>query len=113
MLARMTNDTSISRSRTAKARQRALDDAFKWLMADSRGRLLVWDLLASAGVFQSSMSSSPELTAFHEGRRDIGLADLARIMRLCPEHYIRMAAEAQAATPSNGDKNDDDRDSRA
>ena len=111
MLARMTNDTSTRRNRSAKARQRRLDEAFKWLMADARGRLLMWDRLAHAGVFHSSMSPTPELTAFHEGRRDLGLRDLGQIMRLCPEHYLRMAAEAEEAAFSQGDK-DDGRDDR-
>jgi hypothetical protein len=41
------------------------------------------------------MRETPEKTAFAEGRRDMGLHDLALIMRLCPEQYTRMAAEQQ------------------
>lgn len=98
------------RAKAGKVRERQQDEAFKWLMADRRGRLLVWQRLADAGVFTTSMSATPELTAFREGRRDLGLADLARVMRLCPEQYARMAAEAQS-TPTEGeapDGRDDD-----
>ena len=84
------------RRKAGKLRERQLAEAFRWLMGDARGRLLMWERLAEAGVFRCSMASSPELTAFREGRRDMGLRDLGLIMRLCPEQYTRMAAEAQA-----------------
>jgi hypothetical protein len=133
MFARMTNEPSTPepptrkgydagnrrhverRARTSKVRRGRLDDAFKWLMDDPRGRLLMWDRLGEAGIFHSSMSSSAELTAFREGRRDIGLIDLARIMRLCPAQYARMTEEAQARQTStlDGDKDDGRDDQRA
>ncbi len=84
------------RRKAGKLRERRLDEAFRWLMGDARGRLLMWERLADSGVFRCSMAHSPELTAFREGRRDMGLRDLGQIMRLCPEQYARMAAEAQA-----------------
>jgi predicted Fe-S protein YdhL (DUF1289 family) len=84
------------RAKSAKGRQRQADEAFKWLMADPRGRLLMWERLGAAGIFRTSMAASPELTAFNEGRRDAGLRDLNRVMRLCPEQYMRMVGEAQA-----------------
>jgi hypothetical protein len=101
------------RGRVRRRHDRLLDDAFKWLMGDARGRMLMWQRLAEAGVFRSSLGATPELTAFHEGRRDMGLRDLGNIMRLCPEQYMRMTAESVASdvavqasafdTP-NGDK---------
>lgn len=106
------------RRKAGKLRERRLAEAFKWLMGDARGRLLMWERLAESGVFHSSMADSPEQTAFREGRRDMGLRDLGMIMRLCPDQYTRMAAEAQIAglpkTPefTNGDK-DDGRDDSA
>ena len=105
------------RRKDSKLRERQLEEAFRWLMGDARGRRLMWQRLADAGVFRSSMAASPELTAFKEGRRVLGLKDLGLIMRLCPEHYARMAAEqaasdatqaasdkAQAKQPTNGDE---------
>ncbi|SKA37768.1 hypothetical protein SAMN02745126_05952 [Enhydrobacter aerosaccus] len=83
-------------------------------MGDARGRMLMWERLAEAGVFRCSFASSAELMAFREGRRDMGLRDLGEIMRLCPEQYMRMASEARARTSNtpNGDK-DDERDDSA
>ena len=94
------------RAKTAKATRLQHNDDFRWLMGDARGRRIIWNLLAKAGVFRSSMGLSPELTAFNEGRRDLGLAVLADLMRLCPEEYGRMQAEAISKQPaSNGETN--------
>src|SRR4051794_36226520 len=82
------------REKTAKAARLQRNADFRWLMGDLRGRRFVWDLLAKAGLFRSSIGISPELTAFNEGRRDLGLVVLADMMRLCPEQYARMQAEA-------------------
>lgn len=97
------------RGKARKQHERQLAEALKWLMGDARGRMLMWERLAEAGVFHSSMAPTPEETAFREGRRAMGLRDLVEIMRLCPEHYTRMAAEAQArlSTTSSGEANDE------
>lgn len=101
------------RGRARRRHGRLLDEAFKWLMGDARGRMLMWQRLAEAGVFRSSFGATAELTAFHEGRRDMGLRDLGNIMRLCPEQYMRMTAEsvdfdtatqAKASDTPNGDE---------
>lgn len=98
------------KSKAAKARERRLDEAFRWLMGERRGRLLMWHRLSEAGVFQTSMAPSPELTAFNEGRRDLGLRDLATLMRLCPAQFARMQAEATAwAGETKQGENDDER----
>ncbi|UYN96552.1 MAG: hypothetical protein KIT25_06365 [Enhydrobacter sp.] len=79
---------------TTSQRHRRLDDAFRWLMSDPRGRFLLWDRLERAGVFRTSMAGDPHVTAFHEGLRQMGLHDFAQLMRLCPEELGRMAREA-------------------
>jgi hypothetical protein len=96
------------RGKARRQRDRRLAEAFKWLMADARGRLLMWERLGEAGVFRISFASSAELTAFREGRRDMGLRDLELIMRLCPEQYLRMAAEQQTSGPSSDSTGDSD-----
>ena len=60
------------REKTAKTARLQRNEDFRWLMGDLRGRRFVWDLLAKAGLFRSSLGLSPELTAFNEGRRDLG-----------------------------------------
>lgn len=92
------------KEKARKQRERRIDEAFRWLMNDARGRMLMWERLTDAGVFRSSINPNPQMTAFAEGRRDLGLRDLARVMRLCPEQYARMTAEA-----SNTGDNDDGR----
>ena len=89
------------REKTAKTARLQRNEDFRWLMADPRGRRFVWDLLARAGLFRSSLAASPELTAFNEGRRDLGLGVLADLMRLCPEQYARMQAEAMSKQPAS------------
>ncbi len=90
------HDDATPGTRRARARERALADALKWLMADPRGRFLMWQRLADAGVYRLSLAASPELTAFNEGRRDLGLRDLGLVQRHCPDQYVRMLAEARA-----------------
>ena len=94
------------REKTAKTARLQRHEDFRWLMADLRGRRFVWDLLAKAGLFRSSFGGSAELTAFNEGRRDLGLSVLADMMRLCPEQYARMQAEAISKQPASNGEND-------
>jgi hypothetical protein len=93
------------REKSAKTARLQRQEDYRWLMGDVRGRRFLWDLFGRAGLFRSSMGLTPELTAFNEGRRDLGLALLADVMRLCPEQYGRMQAEAisKQQTP-NGDQ---------
>jgi hypothetical protein len=98
------------RRKSAKTTRLQRNEDLRWLMGDARGRRFVWNLLAKAGVFRSSMGASAELTAFNEGRRDLGLVLLADLMRLCPDQYGRMQAEAIAKQPVSKGENDDGRD---
>lgn len=98
------------RRKAADIERRQDDDALRWLMGDARGRRFAWALLARAGLFRSSMAGSAELTAFNEGRRDTGLALLSDVMRLCPETYARMQAEAISRQPISEGDDDDGRD---
>lgn len=95
------------RKKGAKVRDRQLDEAFRWMMADEKGRTLMWDRLARAGVFRASFAT-PDLMAFNEGKRSMGLNELDRIMRLCPAEFTRMQAEAIArlTTPKTDGETD-------
>ena len=98
------------RQKSAKTTRLQRNEDVRWLMGDARGRRFIWNLLAKAGVFRSSMGLSAELTAFNEGRRDLGLAVLADLMRLCPEEYGRMQAEAISKQPASNGETDGGRD---
>lgn len=78
--------------RQALARKQATSD-FLWLMADPRGRRIVWRQLGDAGVFQSSFDPTAMNMAFNEGRRSEGLRLLAQVMELCPDLYATMMKE--------------------
>jgi len=94
--------------RARRARQR-YDADFRWLMADARGRRLVWHWLTAARLYESSMGPSPEATAFNEGRRNAGLVLLADVNRICPADYATMMVEAQPqAQPQSSDSNGDE-----
>ncbi len=78
--------------RRALAKQQS-DADFKWLMADPRGRRIIWRQLSAAGVFQSSFDPAAMTMAFNEGRRSEGLRLLAQVMELCPDLYATMMKE--------------------
>lgn len=67
----------------------------KWLMSSDRGRRLMHRFLSSTGQYVTSYAGDPHLTAFNEGRRQVGLVWFAEIRRLCPENELRMYIEAQ------------------
>jgi hypothetical protein len=84
----------IARDARAKARQR--DEAFRWLMADRKGRLLMWELLDKTGVFRGGLIDTARLL-FNEGARNVGLRYLGDIQRLAPQQFITMQAEQAAS----------------
>jgi hypothetical protein len=84
-----------------------------WLMTDPRGRRLVWDWLAAAGIARSSYAADTQgatdalAMAFREGERNRGLALQAQVMTHCPELFVRMLMEAQAPRAHTGDARGD------
>ena len=71
------------------------DEDFTWLMADPRGRRLMWrQLLAPAGVFRNPYAGERGATDFNCGQMNAGLRLLARIHALCPEKYSLMVQES-------------------
>mgnify|MGYP000987292921 CR=1 FL=1 len=69
-------------------------DDFKWLMANKRGRRIVWRLLEQTGVFRTSFRLNNEM-AFLEGQRNVGLILIGLIHAHCPEAYMTMLKEQQ------------------
>lgn len=91
----MFEEAEILQKREDEQRLKDFQDAqdFKWLMADSRGRRLVWKQLEAARVFHPVYDPKPIPMAFNEGRRQHGLSLLDRINTLCPHLYQVMVAE--------------------
>ena len=76
------------------AEETAIAD-FKWLMADVRGRRIVWRQLGESGVFASSFHPTAMQMAFNEGKRNDGIKLLAKVHEHCPELYSTMMKEQQ------------------
>lgn len=68
-------------------------DDLRRLMSSGWGRRLMWRLLSEAGVFRLSYTGEAQSTAFNEGRRSYGLAQLNMINEVCPEIYVTMLQE--------------------
>jgi hypothetical protein len=64
----------------------------KWLMADKRGRRVMFDLLSRAGIYTSSFTGNSE-TFFREGRRSIGLEYLKEVESLAFDGFVKMLQE--------------------
>jgi hypothetical protein len=94
-------------ARDARARRRQRDEAFRWLMSDRKGRLLMWELLDKTGVFRGGLHDTARLL-FNEGARNVGLKYLADIQRLAPHQFTTMQAEA-TARPDKPDGESDGR----
>src|SRR5678815_5417746 len=58
------------------------------VMSTREGRSECWRRLSECGVFKTSMTNDPHWTAYNEGRRAVGLRELAEIMERFPELYL-------------------------
>jgi hypothetical protein len=65
------------------------------IMSTAAGRRWIWDRLAACGIFTTTfVASAPDVSAFNEGQRSMGLALLADIMASCPDQFIHAMREA-------------------
>lgn len=81
----------------------------------SRGRRILWSVLAQAGVYGRSFTGDALSTAYNEGRREVGIALLERVERSAPGAYLKMMKEAldEAALIENSRKQAAANDARA
>lgn len=75
-----------------EARQKEVDDV-EWMLGHPSGRRFMWRLLDEAGVYRTSFNNSGSVTAFNEGKRQIGLVFLAEIMAVAPQQFTAMLKE--------------------
>lgn len=67
------------------------------------GREVIWGILEKAGVHRTSFSGeNTHLTAFKEGRRDLGNELLAECLTARPQCYNVMRDEAEARRANQG-----------
>lgn len=76
-------------------RIRKLQEAsdFRWLMRQPPFRRFLWRLLGFAGLYRSTFHEVQSVSAFREGRRDVGLFVQAEIQQHAPEQYELMLRE--------------------
>lgn len=80
--------------KAATIAQQAAED-LKWLMADKRGRRVMWRLLESAGIYRASFTGEPLSSAHREGERNQGLKLMDLLLKHAPDRYIEMQKEAR------------------
>jgi len=76
----------------AQKKQRDAEIAdFKWVLSDSRGQRVIRRILEQTGVFNLSfVTAQPDLTAFREGSRNVGIFINAEILEVSPEKYMEI-----------------------
>jgi hypothetical protein len=85
--------------RTDRDKRDARDeiDELLWLMSDPRGRRWMWRRLSTLGVYRPTfVAENFSLTAFNEGRRNVGLELITQIMQHCPARFTEMQKEAKS-----------------
>lgn len=92
-------DTEANEAREAEAKVEAkrLDDQriedLKWLMADKRGRRVMWELLAITGPNVNPFAVDPYTTARNCGQMLIGQHYTGNLHLHCYERYNQMVTE--------------------
>jgi len=81
------------KNRTAQAIARSEAEDLKWLMANRRGRRIVWKLMSNAGVYKPSFNTNAMTMSFLEGVRSLGTKLLDQVMNECPDMYFEMVKE--------------------
>ena len=75
----------------------AMANGLRWMMADVRGRRVLWWLFEFSGLYRQSFGPDPCATAFAEGRRSVGLALLDEVHGAVPDGYARLLQEEHRA----------------
>lgn len=79
----------------AKQRKDLETADFRWLMKQPQGRRFAWRLLGEAGVYRSTFNSSGSITAFNEGKRQMGLWLMLQIHEHAPDALVAMLKESK------------------
>lgn len=84
-----------TRAKRLKVVAQSADQEFARMMEAPAFRAFVWKLLGRCHVYETSADvTNANNTFFREGERNIGLGLMADVLRLAPEQYQTMAAEA-------------------
>ena len=67
------------------------------VLGTAAGRRVLWWLLSDTGMYQTSIGADPQVTAFNEGRRSVGLTLTHTLVDANAEGFQRLQAEGLAA----------------
>jgi len=84
-------------TRAREVRLENLNAAYKHVMDDPQGRMVIMDIIGMSGMLANSASNAgfkTNETFYHEGKRFVGVVLTGRIKTLCPGSYIKMEQEA-------------------
>lgn len=84
-----------AKRKAQRADERRLD-AFRAVMATPAGRMVMWDLIGSAGVCRSVFNSHEGRQNYNIGRQDFGHELVATLLEADETLYLLMEKEARA-----------------
>lgn len=90
-------DPASVKERTKSIREREADEdaVIKVLMASKPGRSFVYGVLEFCHVYATSFRMNALEMSKNEGERNVGLMLTARLVRVCPEFYLKMLEEGK------------------
>lgn len=92
-------------ARTDREKRTRYLGALRQAMSTELGRLVFWELLSKARVFESIFHASAAIY-YHSGRQDYGHELMADLMAADEELYVRMATEARTRDKQERDSNE-------
>lgn len=81
--------------RLEKRRERRWEDSLRAVMASPQGRAFVWALIRRAGVYESPFDTHGGIQSLKIGRADVGREVMGEVLKLTPDEYLVMEAEAR------------------
>lgn len=77
-----------------QAAERSAED-LRSVLKTRQGRRVLFRILGESRILQASFGGSPEVTAYNEGQRAVGLRLLAAIHDAAPTAFVQMLEEAR------------------
>lgn len=82
---------TVSREAQAKIDKLQLEEDFKFVVNDPRGRRVLNRILQQCSMFNLSFAGeNPHTTSFNEGKRNVGLYINAEILKHSPEQWANI-----------------------
>lgn len=92
----LTDEPQNAKREAAKLARQVEANDVKAVMATPQGRRVVRRWLAAAGIHRSTFApGAPDVSAYNEGRRALGLQIEEEVARHSPDHYLLMLNEGR------------------